>query len=74
MGLFSLKGWATLVLVFLVFVEVTNAARKRKPNHRDEQELDDFSGDSYSEFVDKFYKNSKVSSTDTSSKKGGNSR
>ena len=74
MGLFRLKSFSTFILIFLVFVEVSNAARKRKPNPHEEEELDQFSGDSYSEFVDKFYRNSKVASTDSSSKRGGNSR
>ncbi len=76
MGPLSLKSGATVILILLVLLQVD--ARKRKQAGRDEQELDDFSGDSYSEFVDKYYKNSQISLPDSSlsssAKKGGSSR
>lgn len=52
---------ALVVVCLLALAEVQRAeARKRKQpsGHRGEQELDEFSGDSYAEFVDKYYKSS----------------
>ena len=53
---------AFVVLCLLALAEVQRVeARKRKQpsGHRgEEQELDEFSGDSYAEFVDKYYKSS----------------
>jgi len=53
---------ALVVVCLLALAEVQRVeARKRKQpsgRGRGEQELDEFSGDSYAEFVDKYYKSS----------------
>ena len=48
-----------LCLIALAEVHRVEARKRKQPSgHRGEQELDEFSGDSYAEFVDKYYKGS----------------
>ena len=62
-------NFKTILLVILLLGRCAEG-RKRKQGNGDE--LDNFSGDSYTEFADKFYRNS---ASDLSAKKiGGNSR
>ncbi len=69
MELLSFKSLAVFLLAILL-VDRCAEGRKRKQGNQDE--LDNFSGDSYTEFADKFYRNS---ASDLSSKKsGGNGR
>ena len=75
MGILSFKSCLILGLVVLALLDLSQVEGRKRKQNRDRQELDDFSGDSYSEFVDKFYRNSQTASSESSpKKKGGNSR
>ena len=68
MELLSVKTGVTVILLVILLLEGCAEARKRKQGSQDD--LDNFSGDSYTEFADKFYRNS---AADLSKKKSGSS-
>ena len=56
MGVSNWKNVFVITLLILL-IQLTNVeSRKRKQQGRLDDELDEFSGDSYAEFVDKYYK------------------